>query len=104
MDDWYLDTPWTDLINTKLLGSGQAHAQTGTHKEFLLYNIKLHNRQKEFTETPVSRAGGRRQELSRPVQNGHEQSFWEDSHFLPSYRGGADPRLFILHKLLKPDT
>lgn len=60
MDGWYLDTPWTDLINTKLSGSGQAHAHTGTHQDFPLYNIKLHNRQKELTETPVSRAGGRR--------------------------------------------
>lgn len=30
-----------------------------------------------------------------PVQNGHGQSSWEHSHFLPSYRGGADPSLFI---------
>ena len=54
MDDWYLDTPWTDLINTKLLGSGQAHAHTGTHKEFLLYNIKLHNSSVQFRHSVMS--------------------------------------------------
>lgn len=58
MDGWSLDTPRTDLINTELSGSGQAHTHSGTHKEFLLYSVKSHNRQKEFTETPVSRAGG----------------------------------------------
>ena len=95
MDGWSLDTPRTDLINTELSGSGQAHTHSGTHKEFLLYSVKSHNRQKEFTETPVSRAGGGSHELSGPVQNGHGQSFWEHSRFLPSYRGGADPSLFI---------
>lgn len=43
MHDWSLDTPRTDLINTKLSGSGQAHTHSGTYKEFLLYSVKSHN-------------------------------------------------------------
>jgi len=58
MDGWYLDTPWTDLINSKLSGSGQAHAHTGTHKEFPLYNIKLHNRQKDSLRRQSAELGG----------------------------------------------
>ena len=64
------------------------HIHTQTHTDFLVSDTKLHNRQKEFTATPASRvlpllrASGRCPELSGPVQNGHEQSFREHSHFL----------------------
>ena len=77
---WILSTPsWVEAAR---------HIHTQTHTDFLLSDTKLHNRQKEFTATPASRvlpllrARGRCPELSGPVQNGHEQSFREHSHFL----------------------
>ena len=38
------------------------------------------------------------------VESGHEWSFLEESHFLPSHLGGGDRNLFLLWKLIKLDT